>query len=537
MKAITFLLHTEQPLLATSFQGDPNSDVSYPYIPGSMIRGALIGRYLKQNQIQDSDIVADENIRRLFFNNKTRYLNAYLLTQEQKQPRSLPVPRSWFKQKNAELPKKRRDEPLEIYDLSQDEVTNEDISLKPLGEHFCTVNENSMVLYEVKRRINIHNERHRRRGRATEDKGEIFRYEALDKGQNFQAVIVCEDADVQIIGDLLRQNENIWLGGSQSAGYGHTKISEIQDQDCETWNEVGEPVENRRQRHSLQITLLSDLILRDESGQYIVEPPIQLLAEALGLEEQELRKSLRKSYMSSTLIGGFNRKWGLPLPQIQALAAGSVFVFEPVPLTLEQIRNLEIQGIGERRVDGFGRVAVNWLNLDESTGFNARLPELRPISTDPRKLPVGSESINLARDMAKRLLRQRLDAILLKKVGDIDLHGRISNSQLSRLMIVARQALNDCNLALVRELMDNLPSNASGQFESTRVNGKSLDRQIRDWLEKPSDWLDNLQLINIAGETYSLSDDENLAKEYTLLLIMAVAKKASKEKINDSRTA
>ncbi|HEY9602581.1 MAG TPA: RAMP superfamily CRISPR-associated protein [Allocoleopsis sp.] len=537
MKAITFLLHTEQPLLATSFQGDPNSDVSYPYIPGSMIRGALIGRYLKQNQIQDSDIVADENIRRLFFNGKTRYLNAYLLTQEQKQPRSLPIPRSWFKQKNAELPKRGSHESLEIYDLSQVEVTDEDISLKSLGENCCTVNDNSVVLYEVERRINIHNERHRRRGRATEAKGEIFRYEALDKGQKFQAVIVCEDADVQIIGDLLRQNENLWLGGSQSAGYGHTQISEIQDQDCETWNEVGELVENRLQRNSLHITLLSDLILRDESGQYIVEPPIQLLAEALGLEEQELRKSLRKSYMSGTLIGGFNRKWGLPLPQVQALAAGSIFVFDPVPLTLEQIRNLEIQGIGERKVDGFGRVAVNWLNLDDCTEFNARSPELELSSTEPPKLPVGSESIELARDMAKRLLRQRLDAILLKKVGDIDLQGRISNSQLSRLMLVARKALNDCNLALVRELLDNLPSNARGQFESTRVNGKSLDRQIRDWLEKPSDWLDNLQPVNIAGETYNLSDDENLAKEYTLLLIMAVAKKASREKINDSRPA
>ena len=46
MKAITFSLTTQQPLLATSFQGDPNSDVSYSYIPGSMIRGAVIGRYM-----------------------------------------------------------------------------------------------------------------------------------------------------------------------------------------------------------------------------------------------------------------------------------------------------------------------------------------------------------------------------------------------------------------------------------------------------------------------------------------------------------
>lgn len=37
MQVIRFLLQTEQPVLATSLQGDPNSDVSYLYIPGSMI--------------------------------------------------------------------------------------------------------------------------------------------------------------------------------------------------------------------------------------------------------------------------------------------------------------------------------------------------------------------------------------------------------------------------------------------------------------------------------------------------------------------
>lgn len=82
MKAVTFLLHTQQPILATSLQGDPNSDVSYPYIPGSMIRGVLIGRYLKRHGLRETEDILDNqsfpDVTRLFFDDgKTRYLNAY----------------------------------------------------------------------------------------------------------------------------------------------------------------------------------------------------------------------------------------------------------------------------------------------------------------------------------------------------------------------------------------------------------------------------------------------------------------------------
>ncbi|NJK73166.1 MAG: hypothetical protein HC942_02095 [Microcoleus sp. SU_5_6] len=69
MKAITFSLHTKQPLLATSFQGDPNSDVSCSYIPGSMIRGAIIGRYLKHHNLSELDL-ENEEIQSLFFDSK-----------------------------------------------------------------------------------------------------------------------------------------------------------------------------------------------------------------------------------------------------------------------------------------------------------------------------------------------------------------------------------------------------------------------------------------------------------------------------------
>ncbi len=526
MKVITFVLETQQPVLATSFQGDPNSDVSYPFIPGAMIRGALIGRYLQRYGLQDSDILTDETVRRLFFDGNTRYLNAYFYN---KQQRTLPLPHSWKKEKNDELSKKHPE--IDVYDLSfyQKELK----SPKPVGYDFWAKDGSYGILYTVNRRINIHNMRDRRKGRSLNDKrdpktdevtetrdGAIFCYDALDAGQNFQAVILCEDNDVEIIKNLL-EPENIWLGGSRSAGYGHTKIQEIYTP--ENWAEIESSPENRlKNRETFTVTLLSDLILRDEWGQYVAMPPTELLSEAL-----VATLKLKSCYTKSTLIGGFNRKWGLPLPQVPAVSAGSVFIYDKIDgITADRIRTLEAEGIGERRAEGFGRIAINWLNEpivsvkltdDESHAKNS--------------IQLKSElSQKLAKQMAERLLCQQLDANLLDKVGRTKLSpNAMTNSQISRLLLAAREALSRKDCQPVCSLLQNLTKNSMSQFKRTMIGDRTLPYQLQAWLDKPIDiWQKDIKPVTIADVTVELSQE--LALEYTLRLIMAVAKQAMKEK-------
>ncbi len=526
MKVITFSLETQQPLLATSFQGDPNSDVSYPYIPGSMIRGAIIGRYMRQHQLSELDLTSYE-VKRLFFDaNSTRYLNAYLLSQEKK--RTLPVPVSWFQDKEAKLPEPGTSGYMPVYDRAIEDDLPEECTPKRVEQKFCIVNGKSVVLYSVERRINIHNQRNRRKGRSVDNQGEIFRYDALDAGQTFQSVILCEDGDVAILHHLLEQ-PNLWLGGSQSAGYGHTKI--IDTRILNTWDEIGIPFNKRVNSESLIITLLSDTLLRNEQGQPLANPALikQAIEDVL-----DVTLPLPKPggiFASSTLIGGFNRKWGLPLPQVPALAAGSVVVFDNVDLNSKQIQKLEAQGIGDRRVEGFGRVAVNWLQEEE---FQARLP--KPPSTSNQPTLTNQTSRILAEQMAERLLEQKLEQELQKKVGYLTLENGISNSQLSRLQSVARQALPSGNCSLVLSLLNDLPSNASNQFERTKIGTKAFKQQLDQWLRNPTSWISNPQdlAVTIADVERKLDDErskeDKLAEKYTLKLIMAVAKKATKEK-------
>ncbi|MEG4228548.1 CRISPR-associated protein Csx10 [Microcoleus sp. N9_B2] len=527
MKAITLSLETQQPLLATSFQGDPNSDVSYSYIPGSMIRGAIIGRYMRQNNLSELDL-SSKKVKQLFFEaNSTRYLNAYLLSQEKK--RTLPLPLCWLKDKDEEL---NEDSSILVYDFSLDEERDNPETPKFVGEYFLAKERGEVKLYKEKRRINIHNFRDRQKGRSTDNQGELFRYDALDAGQKFQSIILCEDGDATTIQMLLVTEPNIWLGGSQSAGYGHTKIIDLKI--LNDWDEVGIPAEDRESDEILSITLLSDTLLRNECGQPVADPMLikQAVEEVLNISDISLPKP-SNIFAGSTLIGGFNRKWGLPLPQVPALAAGTVIVFKGVKISELQIKQLECYGIGERREDGFGRVAVNWLKEKHISVILSK-----PSSTSSL-LPLKKESSHLlAEQMAQRLLEQKLEEYLQKKVGYLTLslpkeQKGITNSQLSRLQSVARQALpnGDCNLVI--SLLNNLPSNARNQFELTKIGNKSFREQLDEWLENPSDWINGIE-VKIADVERKFDDDrareDKLAQKYTLRLIMAVAKKATKEK-------
>jgi len=208
-----------------------------------MIRGMLIGRYLQHHGLRSTDDILDgskfPDVKRLFFDGSTRYLNAYLYTNNsnnsnKEKKRTLPIPLSWFRRKVDDISKL---EEITVFDFSY-EQPEEDISPKSLDANFCIVDDKKVKLCKEKRRINIHNKRDRKRGRGIEGSGAVFRYEALDAEQTFQAVILFNEADdVEQIKSLLEPNE-LWLGGSQSAGYGHIKVDRVVEEP-ENWHELG----------------------------------------------------------------------------------------------------------------------------------------------------------------------------------------------------------------------------------------------------------------------------------------------------------
>lgn len=500
MNALQVAIQLDAPLLLTGVDhGDENSAQTLRYLPGAALRGLLISRYAPPGKI---DAPTDERAQRLFFSGAVRFLNAYPFAQG---TRAWPTPASWRLEKNAPL----ADKPT-AFDFA---LTTEHTLDTPerVGEAFCRLNEDhdSFEVFSPPRVMNIHIGGEER-GRVEKGKSTVFRYEALAAGQTLAALIVADDAnDLTDVQRLIEQNPSAALGGSRSAGYGQVTLTVQAGPVAEA--PIGEIDD------VVTITLLSDALLRDDYGQ----PTLDL--------DPILKAEHQRAFVNPVRVGGFNRQWRLPLPQSVAAGMGSVYVYRAADLRAVDLHGLVEQGVGERRVDGFGRIAVNWpgrekFSLQELEHTNPPLP--------PRSLSADSQALWL--ELAKRLLRAGLDEKLRYRVLKTSLSGSLSNHQLSRLRLVVRRALltPDCAFEAVYDHLKNLKPTARLQFERARLTGSN--ERLLSWLEARLNSNDGLKQIGGGGDPEKVAGQSSvivnrLRCEYTLRLIDGVLHKAMQD--------
>lgn len=522
MLALQFELQLEEPFLATTLEGDPNSAVSLPFIPGSALRGALVARYLRQHPGQDLATAAQP--RTLFLNGETCFLNGYPLDNE---VIFLPTPASFHCAKGESTP---------VYDLSVE--PREDNAWEPqaVSAPFCQITDDQVLFYHPTKQINVHTQRDREKGRATTDSGAVFRYEALAAGQAFTGVILCATAANADLLEPLLQGE-LLLGGSHNAGYGRVRIGAVKR--IVGWREVPAPQADIPPGGSLSLTLLSDAILRDTWGQPLPFVTAAWLSAQLGVP---VIADPTRTFARTSIVGGFNRKWGLPLPQMPAARAGSVYTFTAqatVPVT--QLAALLKAGIGERRAEGFGRLAINWHTEYDRLTYTENLPSKR------RSAPTltGLSAIQ-ARRIAERLLRRNLEQKLLERVNTLtqrlDTRSFPANSQLSQISILIRSALPTGDLTKLEERLANMKKKAQDQFEKAQIENQSLLEWIREhiagnpqqvwrWLFQTS--FDSAELPGVGGVRAAW--DDTLAREYALRLVDGVLHRVLTQRRRDER--
>lgn len=536
MKAIPYQITLLEPLLATRIAGDPNSAVSYPYVPGSMVRGAVVAAFMRDKGLRSLD-ADDKQARRLFFDGHTRYLNAYPADAERR--RDLPTPRSLFHVKGEKSP---------LYDFAQEvvyEVNGEKaqfVAAARDSQLFCWIDGDTIYFVPLQRRVNVHTFRDRIKGRATEEIGAVFQYDALEEGQAFRGwVLVDHDADVDLLSALLKQVQP--LGGSSNSGYGRVSVElgDPVDVSRSPWREVPESPEAITAGETFIVTLLSDVLVRDpKTGSYTwdIQPALQkalgnVAIEYVGSSDVDEQRSVWRMEE----VGGFNRAWGLPLPQAQAIAAGSVFVFRATqPITQDAIAAVEWRGIGERRTEGFGRLAFGWQQEPQLGVVDA--PKTVKSVPNAYQIPVGPAQM-LATQMAERMLRKELDHKLREAVFRIKIPDKpaVSNAQLSRLRVIVREALEDGDIGRVQQYRDKAIERRSvrDQFERTRVEGERLSNWLEDRLKHSEDIWSKIGAQNMSKRigtnvVVTTQGNEALAREYTLRLIDGVLARLAKER-------
>lgn len=504
MKAVQFQITLLEPAICTALEGEPNSAVSYDFIPGSVLRGLFISKIHSQTNNAFDPLDADNNRR--FFSNETRFMNAYPLIQGE---RSIPVPASW---KRPKYPENNSEEVGSNFTISDEALSersiDEDTSPKPKSKSvggFTTVTTNPAVVYKVERVLNVHTQRARSERTAQTEAGKqrVYRYDSIASGQTFSGIILCQnDEDADYFADLLNSLKRIHIGGARSAGYGLAQLDNVEL--LPEWHETSEaPVGD-----AIIITLTSDLILKDAVGQY--RPTLASLKQAFAGHGIDLVAD-EDTALNTTLVGGFNRKWGMPLPQTEAIKRGSVIrLAHPVDTTA--IQSILDEGIGERCNEGFGQVVFGW-----QTASNVDAQKYSADLSLPTEAFTSSQLVDS--QLMLGLLVHRMEVTVTAEefaaaVFTDDayrIRGNISPSQLSRLRLLIADELRTSvpSMNFITEFVKDVTGRkdaerrgddiarikAGGkQFERARIGEKSL----LEWIQEPQFNFDGYDEMSIS---------------------------------------
>jgi CRISPR-associated protein Csx10 len=478
-RVLKYRLTLRAPVVLTTTGREPSAVESFPYVTGASVLGAMAARWLERQETL-VDAAVEPTFRRLFLDGSVRWLNAY--PEGAEESRLLPCPVTLVRDKREQRKEKVFDRAAADFDEGDGSTQWVRVD-KPAFVRFG--DEGQLWGRTPKRVPRLHHAREdREAGRSTD--GAMFSYIALEAGESFVGHVLCDQAaDADLVSALL-QGGSIQLGRSRTATYGgQAKIEMLEEPSAEGWREAPPPMEDdddEPEGGRWLVTLLSHYVGRGPGGQSDPRAIEQELCAALGIEPERLVAC----YLEPCRVSGFVSKWRMPRPVEPALAAGSVLVFEGIAPDRDAVRTLLWRAIGERRAEGFGRVAVQWQGRSQLPVGADRCPDPAPVNRPP-----GSDNSEpspelhmLRRHLARNALRR---ALIHRGIQDADAIGGLgSPSFVARLRARVRTAFGaDDFLAFLREAGyrtgDKGLKPAGLALGRARRGSQSLEEWLVDW--------------------------------------------------------
>ncbi len=442
MKSLKYRITTLSPLLITNNTGDPNMVSTKEYISGTVILGALAGMYIrKNNYLTNAHEKPDFN--NWFLNGSLKFTNAYIVSYDDKNniKNNEPLPNSIQYDKDNEN---------DIYDLffsNENQTANK--TTKILGG-FGRIDKSADHLYtqKVKKSLNFHHERNPDTGTTKE--GVIFNYESIDSGQTFEGSIIGDDKDLREIVQSIGKEFELNIGRSRSAQYGRIHFELVSDKQEDI------PVETASGEISL--TLLSDTIIYNEQGFSTTDKKD---LEAVLKEKLENSIEIKKAFVKTGEIENFVSVWKLRKPSETCFSMGSCFLISGIDANnAEKLKELQINGIGERTKEGFGRVGIN-LNKNKKVKPTKKEYGNAPDSTVA--LPTITKDI--AREAVKNYIRRTFEITALdecKKFKELP-----TKSLISRLEMAVKSKNCDEFIEYIDSLRDTAKDNLNKCHDGT----------------------------------------------------------------------
>lgn len=321
MHEIKFSVKTLSPVVISADSNSTLMTESHDEISGSIIRGVLAHRYIKEKNLGDKAF-EDKNFFELFYGN-VKFLSA---TPAIESKRSFVLPQSLQRGKQGTKDEKN------IADL----LTNTDDlkgykSLRGYG----IVDGEKIFTASVKKNIYMHMSRSGEKERISgkSEEGHIYNYEAVESGQNFSGLIIGSESDLK---KLALENKKFVesVGRSRFTQYGKCEF---------TFGEI-EKIEPPKFGEKIYLRLESSLISEEDNFIGAEEILQNEIIEKLGEKFK-----LVKVFASGTEIENFVGVWGMKRPRVMALAAGSVF-----EIAAENLTDADKNKLGEKIYSGFG---------------------------------------------------------------------------------------------------------------------------------------------------------------------------------------
>ncbi len=468
---LRYRLTLTEPVVIPVADGDPNTIVTRQDVPGSHILGAAAWHYLRQ----PDHAPEDDAFRHAFLDGGLRFLTAYPEAydpDEFNEPpqRMIPIPHSIRKFKDSDY----------LVDFVEQSLG--DNATKRVDRRYAKIEQGSLKTQAVKTERNYHHARasDRRKGRALENDGAFFMYEAIQADQKFQGAVLGSKDDLNALQAWLHGVQSIRIGRSRSTQYGEAKFEWIDDtpQDLNRvveWDGFVERQDDGKNAppcldDCLIITTLSPLLAINDNGLPDTRFPKRELAEVLGLDMSNL--PLSRSYTRTEVLGGYHAHLRLPRQQWPAISAGSVFVFcIKKALDEDRLLQLEHDGLGGRKGEGYGRIAVNRqkdLGLTDCEESRLDDPERQDHPNAPAEVPQNIQ------ELLRGVVRMRCLAEMRRRAMDVTRAAKNipSNALLGRLRLFLQQG------ALVENL-ENLRDPAKKGLTDCRINTREADMR---WL-------------------------------------------------------
>ena len=188
---------------------------------------------------------------------------------------------------------------------------------------------------------------------GTAEDGNLFSRDGLERDTKLSGVLRVGSLS-QAAKTWLTKQCVVFLGGRRSvAGKATIAISPIEIS--------GSPPELRTDPHQVLVVALSPLILVSDDGRPTLTPTSQMLNQAAGTDAaSESEWTVERQWVRTGSVGGWHARSGLAKPRDLVAERGSAYLLRcSSELTTDVLTGMERRGLGLRRIEGFGAIAVN----------------------------------------------------------------------------------------------------------------------------------------------------------------------------------